>query len=97
MAIAVRVDDKGRLTIPGKLRKELDVKPGDTFFLQREGEVLRYAKATNPFDMLAEQAAQHLPGARHCFGAEEYPGNDYGEKRNGPRKSFRRRRKHTDR
>jgi AbrB family looped-hinge helix DNA binding protein len=58
MAIAVRVDDKGRLTIPGKLRKELDVKPGDTFFLQREGEVLRYAKATNPFDMLAEQAAQ---------------------------------------
>ena len=58
MAIAVRVDDKGRLTIPGKLRKELDVKPGDTFFLQREGEVLRYAKATNPFDRLAEQAAQ---------------------------------------
>ncbi|HVA23617.1 MAG TPA: AbrB/MazE/SpoVT family DNA-binding domain-containing protein [Chloroflexota bacterium] len=57
MAIAVRVDDKGRLTIPGKMRKELDVKPGDTFFLQREGKVLRYAKATNPFDMLAEQAA----------------------------------------
>lgn len=58
MAIAVRVDDKGRLTIPGKLRKELDVKPGDTFFLQREGKVLRYAKATNPFDVLAEQAGQ---------------------------------------
>lgn len=56
MTITVRVDGKGRLTIPGKVRKELDVKPGDTFFLEHEGLVLHYAKADNPFDTLAARA-----------------------------------------
>ena len=56
MAIAVRVDSQGRLTIPGSVRKKLDVKPGDTFFLEQEGRVLRYAKADNPFDALATYA-----------------------------------------
>jgi AbrB family looped-hinge helix DNA binding protein len=60
MAIAVRVDDKGRLTIPGKVRKRLDVKPGDTFFLEHEGQVLRYAKAENPFDKLAARAVDEF-------------------------------------
>ena len=56
MTITVRVDGKGRLTIPGRVRKELDVKPGDTFFLELDGLVLQYAKADNPFDALAALA-----------------------------------------
>ena len=56
MTITVRVDDKGRLTIPGRVRKELGVKPGDTFFLEHEGLILHYAKADNPFDALAAHA-----------------------------------------
>lgn len=56
MPITVRVDAKGRLTIPGRVRKELAVKPGDTFFLEHDGLVLHYAKADNPFDALAAHA-----------------------------------------
>lgn len=56
--VSVRVDQKGRLIIPKKIREALDIKPGDTFFLQQEeeGKVLRYARAENPFDTLALQA-----------------------------------------
>ena len=56
--LSVRVDSKGRLAIPKKIRQQLDVKPGDTFFLQSEGRVLRYAKAANPFDELADYALE---------------------------------------
>ncbi|MBM2813049.1 MAG: transcriptional regulator, AbrB family [Chloroflexi bacterium] len=62
MTITVRVDGKGRLTIPGRVRKELAVKPGDTFFLEHEGLVLHYAKADNPFDALAAQAINEYRG-----------------------------------
>ncbi|MBI3922372.1 MAG: AbrB/MazE/SpoVT family DNA-binding domain-containing protein [Armatimonadetes bacterium] len=62
-AIAVRVDNKGRLTIPKAIRTETGVKPGDLFFLQPEGSVLHYSKAENPFDLLAEHALkEHREG-----------------------------------
>ena len=56
--VTVKVDPKGRLTIPRRLREELGIAPGDTFFVEADGErtVLRYAKAENPFDVLAEDA-----------------------------------------
>lgn len=48
---------KGQLLIPQPLRAALGIEPGDTLFVESEGNrVLRYAKASNPFDMLAEQA-----------------------------------------
>jgi AbrB family looped-hinge helix DNA binding protein len=52
----VRVDPKGRLTIPQRLREALGIEPGDIFFVDYDIErnVLRYAKAENPFDALAE-------------------------------------------
>ncbi len=58
--LAVRVDSKGRLTIPKEARESLNVQPGDTFFveIEEEGKVLRYAKAENPFDVLAEEALE---------------------------------------
>ncbi len=52
----LRVDSKGRLTLPRGLRDELDIGPGDTVFFEREGSVLRLAKAANPFDVLATGA-----------------------------------------
>lgn len=58
--VTIRVDAKGRLTIPQRLREELGIEPGDIMFVEREAgqEVLRYAKVMNPFDALAEQAEQ---------------------------------------
>lgn len=59
----VRVDQKGRLLIPQRDRKALGVRPGDAFFVELEGQVLRYAKAPNPFDALADAAlAEHRDG-----------------------------------
>jgi antitoxin PrlF len=53
---AVRVDAKGRLTIPRTAREKLHIRAGDTFFVQIEGEVIRYARAANPLDELADHA-----------------------------------------
>ena len=55
-AVAVRVDAKGRLTVPREIREELGIEPGTTLFMELEGSVLRFAKATNPFEGLAEEA-----------------------------------------
>ena len=58
-----RVDAKGRVSIPRSAREALGIKPGDILFFQQEGSVLRYAKAENPFDALAEQAVkEHRAG-----------------------------------
>lgn len=54
----VKVDPKGRLSIPAELRTLLGIEPGDTLFVETEenGQVLRFAKAENPFDALARHA-----------------------------------------
>ena len=56
--VAVKVDAKGRLLVPGALRDRLGIQPGDTLFVECDNDqsVLRFAKATNPFDILAEHA-----------------------------------------
>jgi AbrB family looped-hinge helix DNA binding protein len=52
---SLKVDTKGPLVIPQPLRKALGIEPGDTLFVETEGDrVLRYAKAENPFEVLAE-------------------------------------------
>ena len=62
----IKVDEKGRLTIPQALRREMGIEPGDTMFVEREsnGVVLRYAKAENPFDALAEYAENEYRAGR---------------------------------
>jgi AbrB family looped-hinge helix DNA binding protein len=63
MPVTVRIDDEGRLTIPERDREALGIKPGDTFLFEREGKVLRFAKAEDPFDVLAEHAIrEHRKG-----------------------------------
>jgi len=72
----VKVDLKGRLIIPRRRREELGIEPGDTFFVQTDGgaKVLRYARAGNPFDTLAEHALEERRAGRtrsvRAFAAE---------------------------
>lgn len=61
---SVKVDAKGRLSIPRDLRAALGIQPGDTLFVKRDGEMLRYAKAENPFDLLAEHAIAEYRAGR---------------------------------
>ena len=60
MTVAVKVDAKGRLTIPQRMRGDLDIRPGDTLFVEcdEERKVLHYAKVENPFDVLVEHAIE---------------------------------------
>jgi len=62
-AVSLKVDEKGRITLPNKLRKNLGIKPGDTLFLQEQPERFVLKKAINPFDALASNAAkEHAEG-----------------------------------
>jgi AbrB family looped-hinge helix DNA binding protein len=66
MAVTVKVDPKGRLSIPQNLRKALGIEPGDTLFVESDEDqkVLRYAKAENPFDILARHALEEQRAGR---------------------------------
>lgn len=60
----VRADAKGRLMVPSPIRKELGIEAGDVFFLEAEDGVLHFAKAENPFDVLAEHAIAEYQAGR---------------------------------
>jgi antitoxin PrlF len=64
--VAVRVDAKGRLSIPLSLRKALGIEPGDVFFLEADEAqgVLRFEKVENPFDILAAHAIAEYRAGR---------------------------------
>lgn len=74
--LMVKVDPKGRLTIPRRLREEFGIEPGDVFFVEGDEDrrVLRYAKAENPFDVLARDARHQREAGRtrdlRAFAAE---------------------------
>ncbi len=57
--ISAKVDNKGRLALPLDLRELMHIEPGDIFFIKPEkNDVLRMARAENPFDVLAKHAIE---------------------------------------
>jgi AbrB family looped-hinge helix DNA binding protein len=56
--VSARVDSKGRLLLPRRVRDTLELKAGDTLFLRYESKsgIVRLAKVRNPFDVLVEEA-----------------------------------------
>jgi AbrB family looped-hinge helix DNA binding protein len=63
---SVRLDEKGRLTIPRTIREELHLEPGDVLFLETDqvSRTLQLAKAFNPFDVLAQHALAEYEAGR---------------------------------
>lgn len=57
---AVKLDNKGRVTLPKNIRKALGLKAGDTVFLKYElkNNQLLLAPAISPFDILADYAVK---------------------------------------
>jgi len=57
--ISIKVDEKGRLSIPAKIRQKLGINPGDTLFFRTDGQILQYAKLEeDPFETLAKEAVE---------------------------------------
>jgi AbrB family looped-hinge helix DNA binding protein len=61
---AVQIDKKGRMIVPLAIRKALGLEPGDTLFVEQEGEEFRVAKPENPFDGLARHAIKEYRAGR---------------------------------
>ena len=64
--VAVRIDDKGRVTLPRSMRKALGIKAGDTLFFKYDPQSnrLQIAPAMSPFDTLAEEAVKEYKEGR---------------------------------
>jgi AbrB family looped-hinge helix DNA binding protein len=64
--LTAKVDAKGRVSIPQRIREDLEIEPGDTLFVEYDAEqkVLRYAKAENPFESLARHAIEEWHAGR---------------------------------
>jgi AbrB family looped-hinge helix DNA binding protein len=59
------MDAKGRIAIPAEIRAKLGLESGDAFFFEAdENDVIRIAKAQNPFDALAENALEERRAGR---------------------------------
>jgi len=52
----LKLDAKGRLTLPLKMREDYNLKPGDCLLVSADKTGIHLAKTENPFDVLAEQA-----------------------------------------
>lgn len=54
---AVKVDERGRITLPKSMREDMDIQDNATLFVRREGDMIEVAKADlNPFEVLGEHA-----------------------------------------
>ncbi len=64
--VTVKIDNKGRVTLPKNMRKALGVEIGDTIFLKLDpgDKQLCLAPAINPFDILAKHAIEEYREGR---------------------------------
>jgi len=69
----VRVDAKGRVTLPKVIRDELSIKDGTPFFVKliKEKGAVILSPAINPFDILAEEAMEEYKAGK-TISIEEY-------------------------
>jgi len=59
----LKIDAKGRITLPLAIRKSLRINAGDVLFLEKEKTRIHLTKAENPYDILIEDAiARHEAG-----------------------------------
>ena len=76
--VAVTVDGKYRVTIPKEARDA--IRPGDVLFFEQSEDsgvgVLHFAKAQNPFDILAAHALSEYRAGRTYTLDEVFSGDD---------------------
>ena len=53
MAVRVKVDERGRITLPKEIREALGIEPGDVLSLTVSGDRIVVEKARDPFEKLA--------------------------------------------
>lgn len=61
---SVRVDDRGRISLPADLRKVMGVKSGDTLHIRLNHDVVQLVKGPDPFDVLAREALEEFKEGR---------------------------------
>lgn len=68
----LRIDNKGRVTLPKSIRQALGVSVGDMLYLKYDAQKrrLHLAPAVSPFDILAENAIKEYEEGQ-TIGAEE--------------------------
>jgi len=66
---AVKVDERGRITLPKAMREKMDIQANETLFVRREGDMIEVATADlNPFEVLGEHARrEHERGRTHVI------------------------------
>ncbi len=62
----VKVDSKGRLSIPREIREQLGIESGDVYFVEADSEhaVIHFAKAESPFGPIAQYAINEYHAGR---------------------------------
>ena len=54
MTVRVKVDERGRITLPSSVRRSLNIRPGDELVVTVVGGRIVIERASNPFEKLAE-------------------------------------------
>ena len=54
MTVRVKVDERGRITLPKEIRKVLNIMPGDELTLYVRGDKIVVEKSMNPFERLGK-------------------------------------------
>ena len=57
---AVKVDDRGRISLPKEIRDKIGVESGDTLFMRWKNGVLEIRKAIDPFDVLTTHVQEEI-------------------------------------
>ena len=52
MSLEVRLDERGRITIPREVRERLGLKPGERLLIKVQGSSIIITRAENPFKVI---------------------------------------------